>query len=158
MRRLAVVLLVLAACGAPTDMTPYAAAPVQYDAASLHVPTTTTVPARPAVTQRASRSRVTVPPRRPVPPSAGPGRAVAPQGDIFDALARCESGGNPRAVGGGGRYFGAFQFMLSTWRSLGYSGNPVDHDYATQKTAAQRLVARSGWGQFPVCSRRIGAR
>lgn len=75
-------------------------------------------------------------------------------GGSFDALARCESGGNAQAVGGGGRYYGAFQFSLATWRSLGYSGNPTDHPYATQKAAAQRLVARSGWSQFPSCSRR----
>jgi hypothetical protein len=79
-------------------------------------------------------------------------------GDVFDALARCESGGNPRSVGGGGKYFGAFQFTLGTWQSVGMSGNPVDHDYATQKAAAQRLVARSGWGQFPHCARRLGLR
>jgi hypothetical protein len=83
---------------------------------------------------------------------------VALGGDIWGALARCESGGNPRAVGGGGRYFGAFQFTVGTWHSLGYGGNPVDYDYATQLVAAQRLVARSGWGQFPACSRRLGLR
>jgi hypothetical protein len=61
-------------------------------------------------------------------------------------------------VGGGGRYFGAFQFSLSAWRSAGMSGNPVDHDYGTQVAAAQRLQARSGWGQWPHCSRRLGLR
>ena len=72
----------------------------------------------------------------------------------FDALAQCESGGNAQAVGGGGRYYGAFQFSLETWRSLGYSGKPTDYSYETQKAAAQRLVKRSGWSQFPSCSRR----
>ena len=28
--------------------------------------------------------------------------------------AQCESGGDPQAIGGGGKYRGAFQFMLST--------------------------------------------
>ena len=78
--------------------------------------------------------------------------------DVWGALARCESGGNPRAVGGGGRYFGAFQFSLGSWRSVGMSGNPVDYDYATQAAAAQRLQARSGWGQWPHCARRLGLR
>ena len=76
-------------------------------------------------------------------------------GDVWAALANCESHGNPAAVGGGGRYFGAFQFSLTTWHSLGYGGNPVDYPYSTQLEAAQRLVARSGWGQFPVCGRRF---
>ena len=30
----------------------------------------------------------------------------------------CESGGDPNAIGGGGMYRGAFQFMRSTWRQL----------------------------------------
>lgn len=99
--------------------------------------------------QKASRSG-TVP--------RGGGAPVDVGGDVWGALARCESGGNPRAVGGGGRYFGAFQFTIGTWHSLGMSGNPVDHDFGTQLAAAQRLVARSGWGQFPHCSRLLGLR
>src|SRR5215204_4997429 len=31
--------------------------------------------------------------------------------------AECESGGDPNAIGGGGIYRGAFQFMRSTWTS-----------------------------------------
>ncbi len=31
--------------------------------------------------------------------------------------AECESGGDPDAIGGGGRYRGAFQFMKATWRT-----------------------------------------
>lgn len=79
-------------------------------------------------------------------------------GDVWGALARCESGGNPKAVGGGGRFYGAFQFSPSTWRSLGYSGLPTDYDYGTQLAAAQKLQARSGWGQWPHCSRKLGLR
>ena len=112
---------------------------------------------------------VTAPPPPPPPPPPRPARAsrsaarprpaaAAVGGDVWGALARCESGGNPRAVGGGGRYFGAFQFSLPTWRGLGYSGNPIDHPYGTQLQAAQRLVARSGWGQFPHCARKLGLR
>ena len=83
------------------------------------------------------------------------GPRIIAGGDVWGALANCESHGNPSAVGGGGRYFGAFQFSLTTWHSLGYGGSPVDYPYATQLEAAQRLVARSGWGQFPVCGRRF---
>lgn len=92
----------------------------------------------------------------PVRASRGAPRSYAPMsGDVWGALANCESDGNTAAVGGGGRYFGAFQFSLSTWHSLGYGGSPTDYPYATQLEAAQRLVARSGWGQFPVCGRRF---
>ena len=115
----------------------------------------TTTPAPPAVTidtvnvalvtAQASRSR------------AGRSVAAAPvalDGSVWDRLARCESGGNPRAVGGGGRFYGAFQFTLASWHSVGMSGNPVDYSYADQVAAAQRLQARSGWRNWPICARR----
>jgi hypothetical protein len=79
----------------------------------------------------------------------------AARDDVWTALARCESG---MRNDGGGPYFGYFQFSAGTWRSLGYDGLPHQHDYATQLAAAQRLQARSGWGQWPACSRRIGLR
>lgn len=79
-----------------------------------------------------------------------------PTGDIWAALARCESGGNPRAVSSSGRYRGAFQFSLATWQSIGYSGDPIDHPYAVQLQAAQKLQAQSGWGQWPSCARQLG--
>lgn len=85
-------------------------------------------------------------------------RTRRPTGDVWARLAACESGGDPRARSASGRYHGAFQFSLATWRSLGYGGNPADHSYATQLEAAQRLQARSGWGQWPRCSRRLGLR
>jgi hypothetical protein len=75
--------------------------------------------------------------------------------DVWSRLARCESGGNPRAVGGKGKFFGAFQFTLRTWHSLGMEGNPVDYPYADQLAAAQRLQARSGWRNWPTCARRV---
>lgn len=85
-------------------------------------------------------------------------RSRRPAGDVWAALAACESGGNPSARSASGRYFGAFQFSLATWRSLGYGGNPADHSFEVQLQAAQRLQARSGWGQWPRCSRRLGLR
>jgi hypothetical protein len=81
--------------------------------------------------------------------------SVAPTG-VWAALARCESGGNPRARSAGGAYFGAFQFSLATWHSLGYGGNPADHPFAVQVEAARRLQARSGWDQWPRCARHLG--
>jgi len=45
-----------------------------------------------------------------------------------------------------------------TWRTLGYPGLPHEAPPEMQDEAARRLQARSGWGQWPVCSRRIGAR
>jgi opacity protein-like surface antigen len=67
--------------------------------------------------------------------------------------ARCESGGNPNAIGGGGRYRGAFQFMKSTWRTSPKSpgGDPIDYSYRTQAVVAVKLKQRDGAGHWPVC-------
>lgn len=66
------------------------------------------------------------------------------------ALAQCESGGNPRAVNPAG-YYGLFQFDLSTWASVGGSGNPVDASPAEQLYRAQLLYASRGSAPWPVC-------
>ena len=63
------------------------------------------------------------------------------------ALARCESGGNPRAVNPNGHY-GLYQFSLQTWAGVGGSGNPVNASAAEQTRRAQLLYDRSGAGQW----------
>jgi len=78
-------------------------------------------------------------------------------GGAWAALAKCESGGNPRTNTGNG-YYGLYQFSLSTWRSLGGTGLPSDASAAEQTRIAQKLQARSGWGQWPACSRKLGLR
>ena len=82
-------------------------------------------------------------------------RAVLPD-DVWHRLADCESNGNAAAVSRSGKYRGAFQFSIPTWRSLGYAGDPINHPYTTQLAAAKKLQARSGWGQWPACARRLG--
>ena len=78
-------------------------------------------------------------------------------GDVWARLRTCESGGRYTANTGNG-FFGAYQFVPRTWRSLGYPGLPHQAPPEVQDEAARKLQARSGWGQWPVCSRRIGAR
>jgi resuscitation-promoting factor RpfB len=78
--------------------------------------------------------------------------------DVWAALSRCEAGGRPNAVSRSGKYYGAFQFSLSTWHNVGMSGSPIDYPYEVQLEAAKRLQAHSGWGQWPVCSRKLGLR
>jgi hypothetical protein len=67
--------------------------------------------------------------------------------------AECESGGNPTAIGGGGLYRGAFQFMRSTWKNSPKSpgGDPIVHPYRTQAVVAVMLKRRDGAGHWPVC-------
>ncbi len=69
------------------------------------------------------------------------------------AIAACESGGNPRAIGGGGLYRGKYQFSLSTWASVGGSGDPAAAPEAEQDMRAALLYARAGAAPWPVCGR-----
>ena len=82
---------------------------------------------------------------------------VAPAGDVWARLRQCESGGR-YATNSGNGFYGAYQFHPQTWRNLGYPGLPHQAPPEMQDEAARKLQARSGWGQWPVCSRRIGAR
>ena len=67
------------------------------------------------------------------------------------AIARCESGGNPRAVGAGGRYRGAYQFDRGTWASLGGRRDPAAAPLREQTRRAARLYARSGPAAWGAC-------
>jgi hypothetical protein len=80
-----------------------------------------------------------------------------PAGDVWARLRQCESGGRYSTNTGNG-FYGAYQFHPRTWRNLGYPGLPHQAPPEVQDEAARKLQARSGWGQWPVCSRRIGAR
>jgi hypothetical protein len=109
----------------------------------------TTLSRRPAVHRvfrqyrfRASRSAV---------------RVLTDVGDVWARLRTCESGGQYSTNTGNG-FYGAYQFHPRTWRTLGFPGLPHQAPPEMQDEAARRLQARSGWGQWPVCSRRIGAR
>jgi resuscitation-promoting factor RpfB len=85
--------------------------------------------------------------------AAAPAAPTSTGGLNWAALARCESGGNPRAVSPSGRYRGAFQFDLATWRSVGMTGDPIAYPYSVQLTAAQRLYASRGRSPWPHCGR-----
>ena len=65
----------------------------------------------------------------------------------------CESGGNPDAIGSGGLYRGAFQFMRSTWKASPKSpgGDPIAYPYRTQAVVAILLKQRDGAQHWPVC-------
>ncbi|MBC7291617.1 MAG: transglycosylase family protein [Actinotalea sp.] len=77
-------------------------------------------------------------------------------GDVWAALAQCESGGNPTIVSSNGLYYGLYQFSLSTWQSVGGTGLPSEASPAEQTQRAQILQARSGWGQWPACASKLG--
>lgn len=78
-------------------------------------------------------------------------------GDVWDSLARCESGGN-WAINTGNGYYGGLQFTASTWKSVGGSGLPHQARREEQIMRGQILQARSGWGQWPACTKKLGLR
>jgi uncharacterized protein YabE (DUF348 family) len=82
-------------------------------------------------------------------------RTYSSNGDGLNwpALARCESGGNPRAVSSSGAYRGLYQFSFSTWRGVGGSGDPIDATPSEQTYRAQILYSRSGRSPWPVCGK-----
>jgi hypothetical protein len=67
--------------------------------------------------------------------------------------AECESGKDPNAIGGGGTYRGAFQFMKSSWHHAPKTpgGDPIDYGYKTQAVVAVALKKRMGTKPWPVC-------
>ena len=74
--------------------------------------------------------------------------AISPQ---LEAIAACESGGDPTAIGGGGLYRGKYQFTYETWASVGGSGDPAAAPEAEQDARAAALLSRDGAGHWPVC-------
>jgi uncharacterized protein YabE (DUF348 family) len=84
-------------------------------------------------------------------PSAGPGS--------WDALARCEAGGN-WATNTGNGYYGGLQFDRQTW--LAYDGDqyaPLPHQAGrdAQIAVASRVRDdRGGYGSWPACARKLG--
>jgi hypothetical protein len=69
----------------------------------------------------------------------------------LQAIAACESGGNPHAIGGGGAFRGKYQFTYATWAAMGGSGDPAAAPEAEQDRLAAKLYASAGAGQWPVC-------
>jgi hypothetical protein len=69
----------------------------------------------------------------------------------LEAIAQCESGGDPTAVSADGMYHGKYQFSVATWAAMGGSGLPSQAPEAEQDMRAAMLYAQSGPGQWPVC-------
>ena len=89
--------------------------------------------------------------QEPVTEVVAVGTRQSPASDLnWAALAQCESSGNPTAVNPAG-YYGLYQFSLSTWASVGGTGNPSEATPEEQTLRAQNLYDRSGAGQWPHC-------
>jgi hypothetical protein len=71
---------------------------------------------------------------------------------VMEAIAQCESGGNPATDTGNG-FYGKYQFDLQTWAAVGGSGNPAHASEAEQDRRAAILYERAGPSPWPVCGR-----
>jgi hypothetical protein len=84
--------------------------------------------------------------------AASAAAATSTASPALQAIAACESGGNPRADTGNG-FYGKYQFTLDTWQAVGGSGNPARASEGEQDRRAAQLLAQAGPGQWPVCGR-----
>jgi hypothetical protein len=71
--------------------------------------------------------------------------------ETLEAIASCESGGDPRIVSADGTYRGKYQFAVSTWESVGGSGDPAAAPEHEQDYRAALLYAQAGSSPWPVC-------
>jgi hypothetical protein len=71
--------------------------------------------------------------------------------ETLEAIAACESGGDPEAVSPDGAYFGLFQFDQGTWESVGGTGSPIEAPAAEQEYRAALLYSEAGSSPWPVC-------
>lgn len=77
---------------------------------------------------------------------------------IWDRLAECESSGNWHIDA---YHDGGLQFLPATWTAYGggqYARYAWQATRAEQIEIAKRVQRAAGWGQWPVCARRLGLR
>ncbi len=89
--------------------------------------------------------------REQLKPDFGTPESVGVDQGTLDAIAACESGGDPTVVDASGTYYGKYQFDLGTWASVGGSGSPADASEAEQDYRAALLYSRAGASPWPVC-------
>jgi peptidoglycan hydrolase-like protein with peptidoglycan-binding domain len=79
-----------------------------------------------------------------------------PSAQTWHRLRMCESSNNYKINTGNG-YYGAYQFDLSTWRSVGGSGYPNQASPAEQDARALILYRKRGWQPW-TCASILGLR
>jgi resuscitation-promoting factor RpfA len=88
----------------------------------------------------------------------GGGSAAAdPSASAWARLRMCESSGRYDIVAAHGGYYGAYQFDLPTWRSVGGTGYPHRASPREQDHRALYLYRMRGWQPW-TCARKIGLR
>ncbi|WBC00552.1 transglycosylase family protein [Micromonospora sp. WMMA1976] len=85
--------------------------------------------------------------------------APASAGVNWDAVARCESGGNWKINTGNG-YYGGLQFSRATWNGYGGQKYAARADLASrseQIAVAEKVLRGQGIGAWPVCGKKGGS-
>ncbi|MCZ7429210.1 transglycosylase family protein [Micromonospora sp. WMMA1949] len=85
--------------------------------------------------------------------------APASAGVNWDAVARCESGGNWKINTGNG-YYGGLQFSRATWNGYGGKKYAARADLASrseQIAVAEKVLRGQGIGAWPVCGKKGGS-
>lgn len=87
---------------------------------------------------------------------AGSPTASADSTVNWDAIAKCESGGN-WTINTGNGYYGGLQFSPATWTSNGGSGMPHQASRDEQIRVAENVLRTQGVGAWPTCGASAGA-
>jgi len=100
------------------------------------------------------RSAVRTQTASPAPATGATGASAESLGisqSTLEAIASCESGGDPTAVSPDGSYRGKYQFTEATWESVGGTGDPAAAPAAEQDMRAAMLYSQVGASAWPVC-------
>ena len=81
----------------------------------------------------------------------GTPESVGVSTETLEAIAACESGGDPTVVDASGTYHGKYQFDAGTWASVGGSGVASTAPEAEQDYRAALLYSQAGSSPWPVC-------
>ncbi|MCY1138140.1 transglycosylase family protein [Actinoplanes sp. Pm04-4] len=76
----------------------------------------------------------------------------------WDAIAKCESGGN-WSINTGNGYYGGLQFSRSTWKAYGgtkYASTANKATKAEQIKIAEKVLKGQGIGAWPTCGKKAG--
>lgn len=120
-------------------------------AVATTIPATTTTTTQPPPPLPPPPAPEVVAPPKKTTPIAAPAQKKKnchPGWTAWDYIRAYESGGRTDPAGTNEAGGGYYQFLDSTWRSVGGSGRAQDASYEEQTMRAQMLQQRSGWGQW----------
>jgi hypothetical protein len=144
--------LMFTGCTTGTEQQPEPVA-IEYTTADQYGPPAQALAELAAYLQTITTTTTTVP---------KPRATQQPDGNMWDVLAQCETGGNWSANTGNG-YGGGLQFAhtarWSTWRAFGgeaYAPHPWEATREQQIDIGERVLQSSGFKAWPGCSRRHG--